>query len=171
MTQKSELGKLGEDLACGYLVGKGYKVIERNFRKPWGELDIIAKSPDKTLVFVEVKTVRQCGNKFGNLFSYPQLPNSEITLHQAQYNPEQNKGIEPEMQLTNAKLKKMKRTASLYVGDNPDLINEAKGWRLDLLALVIKDISELILGGENDSLFRGLTTDDKNFVIRHYENI
>jgi len=99
------------------------------------------------------------------------LPNSEITLHQAQYNPEQNKGIEPEMQLTNAKLKKMKRTASLYVGDNPDLINEAKGWRLDLLALVIKDISELILGGENDSLFRGLTTDDKNFVIRHYENI
>ena len=47
MTQKTELGKLGEDLACRYLVDKGYRIIERNYRKPWGELDVIAKSPDK----------------------------------------------------------------------------------------------------------------------------
>ena len=59
MTHRSELGKFGEDLACEYLVKKGYKIIDRNFRKPWGELDIITRAPDKTLVFVEVKTVRQ----------------------------------------------------------------------------------------------------------------
>ena len=57
MTSKSELGKLGEDLACRYLKKKGYKVIERNYLKPWGELDIVAISPEKILVFVEVKTV------------------------------------------------------------------------------------------------------------------
>ena len=54
---KSETGKLGENIACRYLVENGYKIIERNFRQKWGELDIIAKAPDKTLVFVEVKTV------------------------------------------------------------------------------------------------------------------
>jgi len=57
MTKKSELGKLGEDLACRYLEKKGYKIIERNYWKPWGELDIVARSPEKILVLVEVKTV------------------------------------------------------------------------------------------------------------------
>jgi len=50
MTYKSELGQLGENLACEYLVKKGYKIIGRNFRQKWGELDIISKVPDKTLV-------------------------------------------------------------------------------------------------------------------------
>ena len=58
MTQKSELGKLGEDLACRHLKKKGYKIIERNYWRPWGELDIVAVSPEQILGLVEVKTVR-----------------------------------------------------------------------------------------------------------------
>lgn len=46
---------LGEDAACEYLVKKGYKILERNFRKGYGEIDIIALQ-NKTLVFVEVKS-------------------------------------------------------------------------------------------------------------------
>jgi len=45
---------LGEDLACEYLAQKGYKIIERNFRKKYQEIDIIAIHTE-TLVFVEVK--------------------------------------------------------------------------------------------------------------------
>ena len=58
MTQKSELGLEGEDFAAEYLKRKGYGVIERNKREKWGELDIVVMAPDKTLVFVEVKTMR-----------------------------------------------------------------------------------------------------------------
>lgn len=47
--------KLGEDIACEYLHKKGYKIIERNFRKSYGELDIVALISN-TLVLVEVKT-------------------------------------------------------------------------------------------------------------------
>ncbi|HEY4498322.1 MAG TPA: YraN family protein [Candidatus Paceibacterota bacterium] len=61
MTRKSELGKLGENLATDYLKRQDYKILERNYRQPWGEIDIIARSPDKTLVFVEVKTVSNLG--------------------------------------------------------------------------------------------------------------
>lgn len=69
------IGKKGEDIAVEYLKKKGYKVIERNFRKGYGEIDIIAierKKPSTSsgkifslserreskgiLVFVEVKT-------------------------------------------------------------------------------------------------------------------
>ena len=57
MPHRSELGQLGENLATDYLKRKGYKILERNYRQPWGEIDIIARSPHKTLVFVEVKTV------------------------------------------------------------------------------------------------------------------
>lgn len=52
----------GEDLATKFLKDKGYKIIERNFRKGYGEIDIITVK-DNTLVFVEVKT--RTGNKFG----------------------------------------------------------------------------------------------------------
>lgn len=93
MTQKSELGQLGEDLACRYLKKKGYKIIERNYRQPWGELDIVAVSPEKILVLVEVKTVR--GPK-----------------------PE----VEAEDQMTRAKSKKFKRAAELYA-NNSKLLN------------------------------------------------
>lgn len=46
---------MGENLAVKYLEKKGYVIIERNFRRRYGEIDIIAVS-GKTLVFVEVKT-------------------------------------------------------------------------------------------------------------------
>lgn len=46
---------IGENLAAEYLRKKGYKIIERNFRRRYGEIDIIA-SNDDTLVFFEVKT-------------------------------------------------------------------------------------------------------------------
>lgn len=47
--------KKGEGLAAAYLAKHGYKIIERNFRKGYGEIDIIAIK-DNTLIFVEVKT-------------------------------------------------------------------------------------------------------------------
>ena len=54
---KAIIGNLGEDLACEYLVEKGYNILRRNVRSRRGELDIVAKSSDQTLVFVEVKTM------------------------------------------------------------------------------------------------------------------
>ena len=50
-----DLGNYGEDLACSYINSKKYEIIERNFRKRNGELDIIAKKDD-ILIFIEVKS-------------------------------------------------------------------------------------------------------------------
>lgn len=66
---KQSLGKTGERLAEAYLVQKGYRILERNFKKRYGELDIVALH-DKTLVFVEVKT--RIGKEFG-------LPEESVT--------------------------------------------------------------------------------------------
>ncbi len=53
-TQKT--GELGENIATEYLVSKGFLIIERNYTKKWGELDIIAKKAD-VLHLIEVKSV------------------------------------------------------------------------------------------------------------------
>ena len=47
-------GKLGEDAACHYLKKNHYQILERNYRKRFGEIDIVAKK-DNRIAFVEVK--------------------------------------------------------------------------------------------------------------------
>ena len=52
---KSEIGKLGEDSVCDYLLGMGYRIVSRNYRIKGGEIDIIAENGDY-IAFVEVKS-------------------------------------------------------------------------------------------------------------------
>jgi len=56
------LGKYGESIASSYLQKKGFRIIERNFRVRYGEIDLICLY-HKTLVFVEVKT--RIGDSYG----------------------------------------------------------------------------------------------------------
>src|SRR5699024_8467545 len=55
--RRQRLGGRGEDLAAAFLEDAGLVIIERNFRCPRGELDIIARDGE-TAVFVEGKTRR-----------------------------------------------------------------------------------------------------------------
>lgn len=52
---KRKFGDLGEKIAEKYLKSKGYNIIDRNYLKPWGEIDLITRYKD-ILVFCEVKT-------------------------------------------------------------------------------------------------------------------
>ncbi|OGN95259.1 MAG: hypothetical protein A2Y89_01985 [Chloroflexi bacterium RBG_13_51_18] len=62
MTRR-ETGALGERIACDFLGKNGYEILEKNYRCPEGEIDIIAKRED-TLVFVEVRTKKS--RQFGS---------------------------------------------------------------------------------------------------------
>ena len=121
-TSKSKTGRIGEDLTCKYLAGKRYEILARNYRKPWGEIDIVAKAPDKTLVFVEVKTMHDVGEA----------------------------GLTPEDQMSSSKLIKLKRTCEKFVAKNEGLLNENRGWRIDLVAI---------------------TLGERKPEVRHYENV
>lgn len=52
---KIKLGARGEEIAASHLLQMGYRIVERNYRCPLGELDMIAYHED-TIVFVEVRT-------------------------------------------------------------------------------------------------------------------
>lgn len=90
-----------------YLNEKGYHVIERNYRKKTGEIDLIVLSPNKDeIVFVEVKT-RKTGT-FGH----------------------------PEEAVDHRKLKKIEKTALIWLNENRKI---KLHWRIDILSLEIQD--------------------------------
>lgn len=49
-------GNIGEEVAQGYLIKNGFIILETNYWRKWGELDIVARKDNK-VHFVEVKTV------------------------------------------------------------------------------------------------------------------
>lgn len=110
-TKKREFGDIGEDIVCKFLLRKGYKVIERNYLKPWGEIDIIAEN-DKGLVFVEVKSVSREGGS--------------------------RESFRPEENMHPRKLKRLYRAIQTYLIEKK--VPGDKAWRIDL-ACVFMDFS------------------------------
>ena len=56
--QRQRIGRAAEDLVASRLAGAGWKIVERNARTRFGELDIVALD-GRRLVFVEVKAGRE----------------------------------------------------------------------------------------------------------------
>lgn len=63
MAAKDELGRRGEQLAAAFLESEGVQIIDRNWRCPQGEIDLVALDGDD-IVFIEVKT--RSGTGFGH---------------------------------------------------------------------------------------------------------
>ncbi len=70
MKHNQRIGRWGEEAVAVYLAERGYEIIARNARTPYGEIDIIAKQAGIT-IFVEVKT--RTSNRMG-------LPEDSVTL-------------------------------------------------------------------------------------------
>jgi putative endonuclease len=75
MTHNQRIGQWGEETAADYLAKKGYELVARNVRTPYGEIDLIARHKDNH-IFVEVKT--RTSNKMG-------LPEESITPRKRQH--------------------------------------------------------------------------------------
>jgi putative endonuclease len=65
-TQNKKRGDLGELIAQKYLQKRAYKILYANYKRKWGEIDIIAQKKH-TIFFIEVKTIAQA-SKFGSPF-------------------------------------------------------------------------------------------------------
>lgn len=96
MTQKTEkqnIGRTGEEIATKFLVKHGYTIVERNYLKKFGEIDVICRK-DAKIHFVEVKTVSR-----ETLFSETS----------DEYRAEDN--------IHSAKLKRIGRTIEVYLNE------------------------------------------------------
>lgn len=107
LSQK-ELGDIGEKIAQKYLKNKGYEIIELNYRKKQGEIDLIGKLPDNSLVFFEIKTRKLLSGKYG-------LPEESVNYF---------------------KQKKLRKTAEFFLYENGYSPLETN-WRFDVLTIIL----------------------------------
>lgn len=110
-TQK--IGEIGENIAEKFLVKQNFSILERNYTKKWGEIDIIAEKKNK-LYFIEVKSVSRD-------FDFV----SRATMDE--YRPEDN--MHP------WKLKRLSRTIQTYLLHKK--IGDEKEWQVDLLVVFL----------------------------------
>ena len=112
LTENLKIGQIGEDIACKFLVKQGFSVIEQNYQKKWGEIDIIAKKGE-TLHFVEVKTVSRENVK-------------DLK--------EEVDGFQPEENVHPRKLKRMSRVIQTYLIEKKV---EEEEWQFDVLVVFL----------------------------------
>ena len=109
-----EIGKRGEEIAAEYLRGHGYRVIERNYRTRFGEIDLILEGPSTNfrssrLIFVEVKL--KVGEKFGS----------------------------PEEMITKSKIQQVRRTAERYLLENSQMKEKFSKYQIDAVCIILRD--------------------------------
>ena len=85
-SQKRKFGDIGEKIAEKYLIDKGYRIIEKNYLKPYGEIDIVGAN-GKIITFFEVKT-------------------SDIS---------QTRDFLPEQRVNHKKARKLRKTCEVYL--------------------------------------------------------
>lgn len=118
LTYKQKIGQIGENVAIKHLEKLKFKIIDRNYLKKWGEIDIIAKK-DNILHFIEVKSV-SCETFFVN----------------KSYNKEFLQKIpSPEENVHYWKKKRFKRTIQSYLMDK-NILFETE-WQIDIIAIFI----------------------------------
>jgi putative endonuclease len=115
MDKKSTIqtGVDGENIACQFLIRKGYSIIERNYRLSWGEIDIIAQKKNE-LRFVEVKSG---------------VGRVDALSRENEYQPEQ---------LIHAvKIRKITRMAELYMAQKGD----SREFQIDAVVVIFESAS------------------------------
>lgn len=122
-TEKQKIGTIGEDIAVRYLENKGFGIIDRNYRKKCGEIDIVAKK-GKILHFIEVKTVSH-----ENFVCFSGGLSGNVSRGTDSYRPEDN--------IHFSKLKRLARVIQVYLmdrcrGTDPEWQFDAITVRLDM---------------------------------------
>ncbi|MDP3764699.1 MAG: YraN family protein [bacterium] len=143
--QHLKVGKAGEDIACKYLKNKGYKIIERNFRRKWGEIDIVClkknnngsiwnKIANNVLVVLQGTNYNR-QNLNIDLCDDPQEASNNKLIFVEVKTLKEGSGLSPEDNLTYSKQKKLIRTCKLYVSNNPTYADY--DWQIDVILINI----------------------------------
>jgi putative endonuclease len=120
-SEKQKIGEIGENVACKFLVKHGFTILERNYTKKWGEIDIVAQRQENRglkLYFIEVKAVTRDLSNVSRITSKDSLD---------QYRPEDN--MHP------WKLKRLSRTIQTYLVSKH--VSESTEWQFDLLVVFL----------------------------------
>ena len=147
-SEKQKIGEKGEEVATKFLVKHGFSIIDRNYTKKWGEIDIVAEKEGK-LHFVEVKRV---SSSFAEPTRSTGGASADRRVTQNNVSHVTNDAYRPEDNMHPWKLKRLSRTIQTYLLS--ERVPEDKEWQVDLLVVYlnmetrqarVKVVSDIIL--------------------------
>jgi len=146
MTTK-DIGNLAENLAARYLEEKGYEILEKNYKKPWGEIDIIASlNPKSKIAYsAEAASAAKAGlnPKNGGAMVMPDGDDGDATIIfvEVKANKSDFSGIfSPEERVNEYKRNKIARVASFFMEN--EIGNTELEWRIDVLAVTFDEANK-----------------------------
>ena len=158
VTQK--VGALGEELVVQFRVKRGYKMLDRNYRRPWGELDVVAERKGK-IHFVEVKALSrnvsdETSRKGVSLFKHAQALVSSETSRERSLRYVTSKVPKDRFRAEDSvgphKLKRLSRIIQTYLMGKH--VSDETSWQFDVATVLLDEetkrakinlIEELIL--------------------------
>lgn len=133
--ERNKIGSYGEDIAAKYAERLGYKVIDRNYLKKWGEIDIVSretKNNKEIIHFIEVKAV-----------SYETKHDLEKAVSYGTWRPEEN--------VHTGKIQKLNRAIESWLKEH----HCESDWQIDVAAIrvvprekyaTVKYIPNIVIG-------------------------
>jgi Holliday junction resolvase-like predicted endonuclease len=139
MGKTQKVGALGEELVAKFLMKRGFTIADRNFRKKWGELDVITKKKN-VLHFVEVKSVSR------NLYDLPKYISPAARESQVTHETSENRAdyfkhraskdtYRPEDNIHPMKIARLKRAIQSYILSGR--VSSETKWQFDVAAVFI----------------------------------
>lgn len=111
MAKHNEIGKMGEEIACKWLISHGFTIIQQNYSKKYGEIDIVARETS-IIHLIEVKSV-----------SYGTKEDLDYAVSHETWRPEEN--------VHNDKQRKLKNAIQVWL-----IENKYEGdWQIDILSV------------------------------------
>jgi putative endonuclease len=111
-SKQQQIGEIGEEITVRFLKKRKFRIIDRNYTRKWGEIDIVTNQKDK-IHFVEVKTVTDPG-----LIKVSRKTNDEYR---------------PEDQMHSWKVKRIMRAVETYVAEK----DIEEDWQIDLVTVYL----------------------------------
>lgn len=111
MAKHNQIGKIGEEIACKWLISRGFSIIQQNYWKKFGEIDIVARETEKVHL-IEVKSV-----------SYGTKDDLDYSVSHETWRPEEN--------VHKDKQRKLKNAIQAWISEN-----KYEGeWQIDILSV------------------------------------
>ena len=118
MAHHNITGSIGEMVAEDFLRQKGFEIVSKNYRKPYGEIDIVSREKTGKYRFIEVKTV-----------SWETSRGEPETVSHETHRPEEN--VHP------AKVRRLMNVIQAYV-----LSHKVEDWQFDVIAVYLDQKSK-----------------------------
>ncbi len=157
-TEKQETGDIGEKIAGLFLKSRGFEIAGTNYRKPWGEIDIIVRKKGK-IHFIEVKTVKlrektssvSCETNIGFFRKSGEVILEKFSPPEKSYaikeilngDETSGNGYRPEDNLHPWKLKRLKKAILSYLEEKR--MTEEDDWQFDAVTVRLDEKGKIAM--------------------------